>query len=106
MGTFNGLGQGFGVPNGEGLAGVEDEPDALVTKPLREIDHVVQVAGADDGDRIGLIDGLGGKGGGVFHGAGVEGGDLVVGHVGDDVGAGGGFFLDDVDGTAVDALVV
>ena len=27
--------KGLGVPYGEGLAGVEDEPDALVAEPLR-----------------------------------------------------------------------
>ena len=106
MGTPDSLGQGLGVPDGKGLTGVEDIADVETAEMLRIIDHVIEVAGADYGDGVTGVEISGGEGGGVAHSAGVESCDLVVGHVGDDVGASGGFLFNDMDGAAVQALVV
>ena len=73
---------------------------------MRITNHVIEIARADDGDGITGVGVVDRKGSRVFHGAGVEGGNLVVGHVGDDVGAGGGFLFHDVHSATLEALVI
>ena len=91
------MGQGGGVPGGEGLAGVKDGVDAGAGAGGGEVDHIGEVAGGDDADGLRRVDAGEVKAGGMLHSAGVEGGNLVVVLVGDDECGGGGFGVHDAD---------
>jgi len=104
--AFYGLNQIVFVPHRQRLPGIQNVIDAFGFAGTRILYHVVEIAGRDDDDCFPGVEFVKIDLTLVFHCAGIEPGNLIIGPVGGNVGTGSKLLIDDFDAFRGDAVLL